>query len=129
MAEKRRTSWRRIINRRFLFYSAIIGMMIVYASVVLLEDEYARIFAVTAGLIILELGVWYAASPFLTSERRYHGLREELDHFIKLVRELNTVVVDQAGPDERARVKASMQQSLERMDELAGVEGPPSSGA
>lgn len=128
MAETRRSSWRRLVNRRLLFISAIAGMLIVYSSVIVLQDDYARIFAVTTGLIILELGVWYAASPFLTSERRYLALRQEVESFVYLVRDLNRVVVQNAGTEERQRIKSEMLESVERMDQLAGVEGRPAKG-
>ena len=120
MAKIQVSTWRRRINRRSLLISAVIGMVLVYSSVLILHGDYVRILAITAGLVVLEVGIWYAASPFLTNERRYLALRTELDGFVKLVRELNTAVISEAGADQVEQVRSKMHESVDQMTELAG---------
>ncbi len=120
MAKIQVSTWRRRINRRSLLISAVIGMVLVYSSVLILHGDYVRILAITAGLVVLEVGVWYAASPFLTNERRYLALRTELDGFVKLVRELNTAVISEAGADQVEQVRSKMHESVDHMTKLAG---------
>ena len=67
-----------------------------------------------AGILLLEVGIWYAANPVFTNERRYASLRSELDRFIECVRELNKSAAD--GSEGRFRsIKAAMHESVEAM--------------
>jgi hypothetical protein len=113
-------SWRRQINQRTPIISTLTGLLIIYSSFLLLKGGSLTVFVVTIGLIFLEAGLWYGANPILTSERRYFGLRDEVNRFINLVRQLNSAVVNRAGDAEVERVKTAMHESVEQMSLLAG---------
>ncbi len=125
--EAQNKTWRRVVNRNTPLVTAIAGIMIVMAGVVLVPDGSAQIAAVAAGLVVLEAGVWYIANPIFTSERRYLRLRGELDDMIDLVRKLNRAALKPGAEEELEGVRSAMQESVDRMVEVAGVEGRPSS--
>ncbi|MCH7491261.1 MAG: hypothetical protein IID05_11270 [Gemmatimonadetes bacterium] len=103
-------------------------MTLVFAGVVLLypRNTNVGIAVVAVGIFSLLMGVWYAAHPYLKSERRYVRLRAEVDGFIGLVRQLNAAAC--AGQPERVQgLTAEMHESVERMRDLAGKEDAPGS--
>lgn len=120
MIEKGR--WRRTFNRYVGLLAAIVGLGIVIASFFLVGNLSLWYLAVIAGLLLATGGFLYSVHPFLTSERRFIGLRHEVDRFIALVRELNTAARPAGSPEEFERVKREMLRSVERMAELAGKE-------
>lgn len=124
-----KATWRRRINRYSPLATAIAGILLVFGGVIFVAEGAARIAAIAAGLVVLEVGVWYMANPVFTSERRYVRLRGELDHFIDLVRELNRTAVAAGAREELERVKSAMYESVDEMVELAGKEGVPPSGS
>ena len=86
-----------------------------------------QVLFVLFGILILEAGVWGLASRLLPNERRYLGLREEGNHFIELIRELNRAAVAReegdAGDENEERYQGALEQmhaSVRRMGELAG---------
>jgi hypothetical protein len=98
-------------------------MAIVLSSFLFLSNLFAWYATIMIGLLIVLAGFLYGAHPFLTSERRYFALREEVDRFIILVRKLNAAAIAAGGGGEFEQVKAEMLKSVERMAELAGKEG------
>ncbi|MGD2152968.1 MAG: hypothetical protein PVG79_06835 [Gemmatimonadales bacterium] len=123
MGDQGRGSWRRSINKYVGLVTAIIGMAIVLSSFLFLSNLFAWYATIMIGLLIVLAGFLYGAHPFLTSERRYFALREEVDRFIILVRKLNAAAIAAGGGGEFEQVKAEMLKSVERMAELAGKEG------
>lgn len=83
-------------------------------------------------MLLIEAGAWQLATPLLVEERRYTRLREEVDDFIGLVRELNDAAVrarrqeegagagEGGAPNPTAEVLEEMHASVDRMAELAG---------
>lgn len=122
MSEKGRGSWRRTFNRYVGLVAAIVGLSIVIASFFLVGNLSLWYLTVMAGLLLAMGGFLYGAHPFLTSERRFSGLRHEVDRFIGLVRELNAAARPAGSPEALERVKREMLRSVERMAELAGRE-------
>jgi len=123
MAIQHRPTWSRRLVRNVPFLVAVVGMTLVFAGVVLLypQNTTVGIAVVAGGIFSLLMGVWYAANPYLKSERRYLGLRAEVDGFIGLVRQLNAAAC--AGqPEEVQGVTAQMHESVERLRDLAGKE-------
>ena len=118
-------SWRRKINRYTPLVSSLVGMVLVASSLLFLDNLTMWFTTILVGLAALEGGVWYAAHPFLTSERRFHGLRDELDRFVTLVRQLNSAAIEPDAHGNLESVKADMMESVERMARLAGKEGLP----
>ncbi len=120
-------TWRRTVNRYTPLVSTIAGILLVFAAIVLVTGQAAQIATAAAGLVVLEAGVWYMANPIFTSERRYLRLRDELDDMVDLVRKLNRAALKPGAEEELEGVRSAMQESVDRMVEVAGVEGRPSS--
>ena len=120
-------TWRRTVNRYTPLVTALLGILLVFVGVISVEEGLARIATVAAGLVVLEAGVWYMANPIFTSERRYLHLRDELDNMIDLVRKLNRAALKPGGEEELKGLGSAMHESVDRMVEVAGVEGRPSS--
>ena len=120
-------TWRRRVNRYTPLASALAGIVVVFVGVLSVAAGAAQIATVAAGLVILEAGVWYMANPIFTSERRYLRLRDELDSMIDLVRELNRAALKAGAEEELKGVGSAMHLLVDRMVEVAGVEGRPSS--
>jgi len=105
-----------------------LGMVIVFSGILVVHDLQTQIIVVLLGVLLIEAGVWKLTSPLLPSERRYTELRDEVDRFIGLVRQLNTEALTAHGTDSAddwARVegvKQTMHAAVERMVELAGRE-------
>ncbi len=123
MEEKGRRSWRRTVNQYIGLVTAVVGMAIVLSSFLFLGNLFAWYATIMVGLLIVLAGFLYGAHPFLTSERRFFALREEVDRFIDLVRRLNAAAMASGGGPEFEQVKAEMLKSVDRMAELAGKEG------
>ena len=121
-------TWRRKVNRYTPLVTSLVGMVLVASSLLFLDNLTMWFTTILLGLAALEGGVWYAAHPFLTSERRFHGLRNELDRFVTLVRKLNTAAIEPGAQGKLESVKADMMESVERMARLAGKEGLPEPG-
>jgi hypothetical protein len=115
-------NWRRIINKYVGLITAIGGMAIVLSSFLFLRNLFVWYATIMVGLLIVLAGFLYGAHPFLTSERRYFALREEVDRFIGLVRQLNAAATAEGADDEFERVKSAMLKSVERMADTAGKE-------
>jgi len=119
---------KRKIRRILEIALPVTGMGVIFLSVLFGSDSLQlQVLLVLFGILILEAGVWGLASRFLPNERRYLGLREEGDHFIGLIRDLNKAAVareegDGGGENERRYQDAleQMHTSVRRMGELAG---------
>lgn len=122
MAQQSRGGWRRKFNRYVALATAIVGVAIVLSSFLFLQDLLWWYVTVAIGLIVALTGFVYGVYPFLTSERQYPALREEVDRFIGLVRRLNSAAVSRSAPD-LENVKAEMVAAVERMVDLAGKPG------
>ncbi|HSG82257.1 MAG TPA: hypothetical protein VLC48_08410 [Gemmatimonadota bacterium] len=124
MADEAHGGWRRTVNKYTGLVTAIVGMAVVMSSFLFLGNLFVWYATVIIGLLIVLAGFLYGAHPFLTSERRFHALRKEVDGFIGLVRRLNSAASENQH-DEFQRAKAEMIASVERMAELAGKPDEP----
>jgi len=121
---------KRKIRRVLEIALPILGMGVIFGSVLSGPASLQlQVLLVLSGILILEAGVWGLASRLLPNERRYIGLREEGNHFIELIRELNRAAVARQEGDghyeneERFRdALEQMHASVRRMGELAGKE-------
>ncbi len=118
-------SLRRVVELGF----PVLGMVIVFGGVLFVSPSnlQLQIIVVLVGVLMLEAGVWGLTSQILPNERTYTALRDEGDHFINLIRNLNTAAVGKEsgspGSDQRFdEAKAAMHVSVDRMAELAGEE-------
>ena len=105
--------------------TALVGVTVVVSGVVFFfaESDIRRLMAVTVGLGILILSVWYAANPFIRSSRRFKNLRREVEGFINLVQVLNVQAVAEAAPEDMARTTARMHEAVDRMAAQADKTG------
>lgn len=107
------------------------GMALVIGAVLFGEPLAVQLFLVVAGLLMTEAGLWRLADPVLPDERKYLALRKESDHFITLVRQLNTAALAMADGDDRGsrfaldEVQTEMHRSVDRMVHFAGKAGEP----
>ena len=119
---------KRKIRRVLEIALPVTGMGIIFLAVLFgPESLRLQVLMVLLGILTLEAGVWGLASRFLPDERRYIGLREEVNHFIVLVPELNAAAVGKQEEDGGAEheklyrdVLEQMHNSVRRMGELAG---------
>ena len=75
---------RNVIDR-LVIYS---GVLLVLGIMIFAEASVVQTSLVLVGLLLVELGVWRVASAMLPNARRNQPLRDEVDQFIKLVREM-----------------------------------------
>lgn len=106
-----------------------VGMALVIGAVLFGESLPIQLFLVVAGLLLTEAGLWRLADPILPDERKYTALRAEADHFITLVRQLNTAAVALDRGDTRGsrfaidELQTEMHRSIDRMVSFAGRTG------
>lgn len=96
------------------------GVVIVVVQVLAIADSRLQMAVVAGGIMMIYLGVLRLRKEVLRENRAYLKLRSEVDHFLRLVREINT----QAISGESALVddtKAAMQESVDRIASVAGV--------
>ena len=115
---------RRKIRRVAEIALPVSGMAMIFTSVLYGGDSLPlQMIFVLFGVLILEAGVWGLANKLLPDERRYLSLREEVEHFITLVPELNeAAVAKEAGTENDARHRDTLEQmhnSVKRMGEVA----------
>ncbi len=119
---------KRKIRRVIEIALPVAGMGIIFLAVLLGPDSLQiQVLMVLLGILTLEAGVWGLASRLLPDERRYLGLREEVDRFIVLVPELNTAAVARQGDDVGAEheqhyrdILEQLHNSVRRMGAVAG---------
>lgn len=68
-----------------------VGTAVVLAACILVGVPPVAMVAIIMGLLIVQLGVWHAASSSMPSGRKYHDLRSTVDVYIDLVRELRRI--------------------------------------
>ena len=109
----------------------ITGMFIVFAAMVVPDASrnlHLQVILALIGVLMIQAAVWKFANPFLPSERRFDELRNEVDDFIELVRDLNEVAIaarETHSLEDTGRVEhvlAEMHRSVDQMGRLAGRE-------
>ncbi|MEX2281235.1 MAG: hypothetical protein WEE89_01980 [Gemmatimonadota bacterium] len=104
----------------------ILGTVIVFLAVLLLSDQQLtlRVVIVMFGVLMIDAGIWKLTHPLLPNERRFQGLRLEVDEFIKIVRRLNADALEArqspAAQDNLRRTVTEMHNAVDRMEKLAG---------
>lgn len=102
-----------------------IGVQLVM-SVILFSQALPHLAIIVLGFLLVELSILMLVNRVMPNERRYLALRRETDHFLKLVRELNTAAIRMYRTDipnyrkEFDSIQASMIQSVQRMGAVAG---------
>lgn len=103
-----------------------VGIVLIFSTLLLVQELSKQIALVAIGILIIEVGVWKLAQKLLPSERQYTALREEVDRFITLVRRLNRaalVLKENPAPEHVAafeEIRGAMQQTLDQITEVTG---------
>ena len=116
---------KRSLRRGIQIGSPVLGTCTVFAAILLMSAGQLQVIVAGVGILILQAGVWFLSSPVPAGERRYVLLREETEHFLRLVQELNASAVGilEGVEEEKERFQATRQRmraSVNRMSELAG---------
>jgi hypothetical protein len=125
-AQATKRSGLRILRQRLDTGLSILGVVVILSAVLFVRELRSQVAIVVLGMLLLEVGVWKLAHHVLPSERQYLALRCETDLFLTLVRQLNAaalLVKAQDAPSHRhefEEVRYAMQQTVERMCEVAG---------
>ncbi len=122
-------SWRQVVNRATPFVGSLAGMIIILVTVISVAEGVNTIAMVTLGILVLEVSIWYGANPIFTNVRQYRALREELDRFVDLVRQLNRVATTAHAEDEVKRVDSEMHASVDAIIRMAGNTARDKAGA
>ncbi len=103
------------------------GVAVILGAVLLLRSDLrVQIAVVGLGMLLIEVGVWKIPHQLLGTGRKYLALRTEVDHFLGLVRQLNSAAValrEGDSPQNRRalqEVPEAMRQAVERMVHVAG---------
>ena len=95
-------------------------------SVIFFSQGHARMALIMLGFLLIEVCVLLLINQVQPNERRYVALRHEADHFLSLVRSLNTAAIRMHRTDspehrnEFERIQADMIRSVYRMGAVAG---------
>lgn len=122
-------NWRHTVNRSTPFVGSLAGVIIILATVISVAESVNTVAIVAVGILLLEVSIWYAANPIFTNGRQYQVLRDELDRFVDLVRQLNRVVTTPHTEDEIEGVNAEMHVSVDAMVRMAGDTARDQAGA
>lgn len=122
MPNTAKSTWRRSVNRYVPLVGVTIGLLLVLSGLAEVDANAELYMRVIIGIVLVVAGYFYAQHPFLSSERKYSQLREEVDNFIGLVRRLNRTAIAIGGGPEFENVTTAMRESVARIEELAGQE-------
>lgn len=103
------------------------GVAIILGAVLFLRSDLrVQIAVVGLGMLLIEVGVWKFPHQLLGTGRKYLALRTEVDHFLTLVRQLNSAAIalrlDDCPQNRQAlqQVPDAMRQAVDRMVHVAG---------
>jgi hypothetical protein len=116
----------RVFRRLIDILVPLTGMGIVLGAVLFVVQLRVQIVLVIVGILVIEAGIWKVANPLLPNERKFFGLREEGDQFIRLIRRLNRAALDVKAKDTLLNrevlddLREEMIASVDRMFAVAG---------
>ena len=108
----------------------LFGMLIVFVAVLTPQvsaNLQLQVIVVLIGVLLVQGAVWKFTNPFLPSERKYDDLRNEVDDFIDLVRDLNEAAVN-ARSTRALEATEKVEEVLMRMH-MAAARAPDGSAA
>jgi hypothetical protein len=121
----RKTSFMRQFRKAVILGLPFVGIQLII-SVILFSQALPHLAIIVLGFLLVELSVLMLVNKGMPNERRYHALRRETDHFLKLVHELNIAAIRMYRTDipnyhkEFDNIQASMMQSVQHMAAVAG---------
>ena len=104
----------------------IIGVIVILSAVLFLRDIHGQIAIVMVGIVLIEAGVWKLAHQFLPNDRQFHALRDEIETFVQLSRQLNETAlamkVDESMEHRRKfdEVQTAMHETVDHIASVAG---------
>lgn len=110
----------------------VLGTVIVFAAILVPPISLnlnLQILVVLLGILIIEAGVWRLTAKILPNERKYLGLRSEVERFIGLIRVLNAQALrleeeeSETAKDHYKETIDALHATVDRMVEVAGREG------
>lgn len=102
------------------------GVVVILSAVLFLQEIRSQIAIILIGIIMIEAGVWKISHRFLSNDRKYNHLRNEIDNFIVLCRKLNTVATELRDEDSSENkenfenIRNDLQDCFDRIIEVAG---------
>ena len=69
------------------------GVVVILSTVLFIQEIRLQIAIVLIGIIFIEAGVWKLAHQLLPNDRQYNHLRNEIDNFVSLCRQLNSTAI------------------------------------
>ncbi len=102
------------------------GIMIVLGAIILMPTHTGQIVGAAVGLLMVEASAWGSTRRLLPGQRKYKPLRVEVDHFLGLIKQLNsTALTAKAYEDPEAQQAfeqacEDLQRSVNRMIAVAG---------
>jgi len=105
-----------------------LGIAVIFTAVLLTGSLGIKIQLPMAlfGVLLMEAGVWGLAQKILPSDRHYSSLRNEGNHMLDLIRELNAAAIAKdLGKEDAKRFQSTlekMHESVVKMSELAALE-------
>ncbi len=109
-----------------------LGIGIVFVSIILGTslDIRAQLPIALVGVLFIEAGIWGLSAKLVPSQRKYTSLRDEGDHMLSLIRELNAAAIAKdRGTEDAKRFQQTleaMHASVVKMSEMASLENKPS---
>ncbi len=96
------------------------GVVIVVVQVLAIADSRLQMAVVAGGIMMIYWGVLRLRNELLQEKRVYQKLRSEVEHFLRLVREINARAIggESTLVDD---TKAAMQHCVDRIASVAGV--------
>ena len=93
MPNTAKSTWRRTVNRYVPLVGVTIGLVLILSGLAVVDANPELYMRVIIGIVMVVAGYFYAQHPFLSSERKYSSLRDEVDTFVDLVRRLNRTAI------------------------------------
>ncbi len=117
----------RDIHRFLRVFVPVAGGIFLLLSELIVPSAFRFAVIVAVGIAMVVVGSWRLFYSFLPDERRFTALREEVNAFLEIVRQLNSVAYAARQeahvwyPQAIQDLKAAMHDGVERMAEVAGV--------
>lgn len=126
---------KRNIRRTIDIALAGLGIGIVFSAIILGStlDIKAQMPIALFGVLLMEAGVWGLAAKIVPNQRKYTKLRDEGDHMLGLIRELNAAAIAKdRGTEDAKRFQQTleaMHNSVVKMADMASLENTGSKKA
>ena len=106
----------------------VLGIGLIFGAILFVyEPLIMQVGLVFIGLLLLEMHAFRLNQRFLPSERRYTTLRGEVDHFIRIVRQVHRLGLalerDAGSPELKAAFEEGCNDLTGQAEKIAGLAG------